>query len=97
LRATVGIIIAVIIAVVAIVFLLVPRLSRIVQLSHLKCVKCGAEFDYAWIPGGSFTAVRLVNWRYFMCPVCKKWSFFDIWHTRVDPKTHHCDIRIGPS
>jgi hypothetical protein len=101
LRATAGIIIAVVIVAVVILFALartrMARSSGIVQLSHLKCKKCGTEFDYAWIPAASLTSVRLGNSRYFMCPVCKKWSFFDIWHTRVDPKTHHCDIRIGPS
>lgn len=69
----------------------------IVQLSHLKCGKCGGVFDYAWIPGMSITALRLFGSRLFACPVCRKWSVFDIWNTRVDPGTHHCDIQVGPS
>jgi len=97
LKATVGIIIVVIVAVLAIIFVLAPRLSGIIQLSHLKCKKCGAEFDYAWIPGISLTSFRLGISRYLRCPVCTKWSVFNIWHTRVDPETHHCNIRIGPS
>jgi len=97
LTATVGIIIAVIIAAIAIIFVLAPRLSGIVQLSHVKCNKCGTEFDYAWIPGVTFTSIRLVTLRYFACPVCRKWSVFNIWNTRVDPETHHCAIKIGPS
>ena len=97
MSAAVGIIVAVIIAVIAIIFVLAPRLSGIVQLSHLKCTKCGTEFDYAWIPFVSFTSVRLGISRYLRCPVCTKWSVFNIWDTRVDPETHHCNIRVGPS
>ena len=97
MRGTLDIIIAVIIAAIAIIFVLAPRLSGIIQLSHLKCKKCGTEFDYAWIPGISFTSVRLVNSRYLMCPVCRKWAVFNIWNTKVDPETHHCAIKVGPS
>jgi DNA-directed RNA polymerase subunit RPC12/RpoP len=101
LSATVGIIIIVIIVVIAILVVFAPRMmarsSRIVPLSHLKCTKCGTEFDYAWIPFVSFTSIRLVKWRYLRCPVCMKWSVFNIWDTRVDPETHHCNIRVGPS
>jgi DNA-directed RNA polymerase subunit RPC12/RpoP len=101
LGATAVIIIAVIIAAIAILFVLartrMARSSRIVPLSHLKCNKCGTEFDYAWIPGVSFTSVRLGNSRYLRCPVCRKWSLFNIWNTRVDPETHHCAIKVGPS
>lgn len=98
---TAGIIIIVIIVAAAILVVTVPRRmarsSRIAPLSHLKCTKCGAEFDYAWIPLASLTSVRLVKWRCFVCPVCRKWSVFNIWDTRVDPETHHCNIRVGPS
>ena len=105
MRETVGIIIVVIIVVIivaiAILFVFAQtrmgRSSGIVPLSHLKCNKCGTEFDYAWIPGVSFTSLRLLTFRYLRCPVCMKWSVFNIWNTRVDPKTHHCDIRVGPS
>ena len=71
--------------------------SGVVQLSHLKCTKCNSEFDYAWIPGGSLTSVRLGKSRLIRCPVCKKWSLFNIWDTRVDPKTHPNHLRIGPN
>ena len=87
----------------ALVTLIIFALSRsanlagIVQLSHLKCKKCGTEFDYAWFPGVSFTSARLGNSRFFRCPVCGGFSVFNIWDTRVDPETHHCPIQIGPS
>lgn len=101
MRAIPGIIAAAIIVAVVILFIVArtkagPK-SGIVQLSHLNCRKCGAQFDYAWIPGGSLTSIRLGNSRYLRCPVCKKWSVFNIWKTKVDPESHHCEIKMGPS
>jgi predicted RNA-binding Zn-ribbon protein involved in translation (DUF1610 family) len=72
-------------------------MPRIIQVAHLKCKKCGVEFDYAYLPGGSLTSIRLWNSRFMRCPNCKKWSIFNIWNTRVDPNTHHCELRVGPS
>jgi hypothetical protein len=95
------IILAVIVPVLAVLFIFIltrwARSASVGFLSHLKCEKCGTEFDYAWIPGVSFTSVRLGSSRIFRCPVCRKFSVFDIWDTRVDRRTHHCDIRVGPS
>jgi len=62
--------------------------------SHLKCGKCGVEFDYVWAPFFSTIAVRLGKYRYFRCPACKKRSKFNIWDTRVDPSTHHCELTV---
>ena len=93
----IGIIIGVL---VVIIFLALSRSkpgTGVVQLSHLKCTKCNSEFDYAWIPGGSVTSIRLGNSRLTRCPVCKRWSLFNIWDTRVDPKTHPAHLRVGPS
>ena len=101
LGSTAIIVTAVIIAVLVTLFIFaltrVSHSAGIVQLSHLKCKKCGTEFDYAWFPGVSFTSVRLVNSRFFRCPGCGGFSVFNIWDTRVDPETHHCPIQIGPS
>jgi hypothetical protein len=55
----------------------------IVQRSRLTCPKCHRSFDYDWIPGASFTAVRLGTGRYMACPLCRKWSYFDVYHTLV--------------
>ena len=96
----IGIIVGVAILVIVIAVLLVGQrrgAGGVVQLSHLKCPKCGSEFDYAYVPGASFTSVRLGGSRFLRCPVCHKWSVFNIWNTRVDPNTHHCGVRIGPS
>ena len=96
----IGIIIAIVIIVVVVSLMSVARrrgAGGAVLLSHLKCKKCNSEFDYAFLPGGSFTSLRLGNSRYLRCPVCHKLSIFNIWDTRVDPKTHHCERKIGPS
>lgn len=45
---------------------------------HLKCPKCGGEFDYEFVPGGSFTAIRLGTSRYMRCPLCHKFSVFSL-------------------
>ena len=55
----------------------------VVQRSHLSCPKCGREFDFDWIPGASFTAVRLGTARYMACPLCGNWSLFDVYGTMV--------------
>ena len=73
-----------------------PHSPAMLQLSHLRCEKCGTEFDYAWLPGVSFTSMRLGAFRFFRCPVCGRFSVFNICDTRVDPETHHCPIQIGP-
>jgi len=62
--------------------------------SHLRCKKCGVEFDYRWVPLVSVTAVRLGKYRYFRCPACKKGSTFNIWDTRINPDTHHCELTV---
>jgi hypothetical protein len=96
----IGLIIEIVVLIAVLVFLFSARsgdAGGAVQLSHLKCPKCASEFDYAFVPGASFTSVRLGTSRYIRCPVCHKWSVFDLRSTRVDPKTHHCENRIGPS
>ena len=55
----------------------------IVQRSHLRCPKCQQEFDYDWVPGASFTAVRLGPARYMACPLCHHWSTFDLYGNLV--------------
>ncbi len=56
----------------------------VVQRSRLTCPKCGGTFDYDWVPGASLTAVRLGTGRYMACPLCHKWSYFDIYSTMVE-------------
>ncbi len=62
----------------------------IIQRSRLRCPKCGQVFDYDWVPGASFKAVRLGPQRYMACPLCGKWSRFDVYGgliARVGPGT----------
>ena len=93
------VVIAVIVAGI-IVFMLLnrrgPKGILPVLLSHVVCSRCGFEFDFAWIPGVSFISIRLGKARLFKCPRCGEPSLFNIWDTRVDPETHHCNTRIGP-
>lgn len=51
--------------------------------SKLKCPKCGYEFEYKWIPLASLTSIRWGKKRYMRCPNCHKWSWFNIWDTRI--------------
>ena len=76
--------VAVAVPVVAVVVYIVvfPRFGPH-YTSRLSCPKCGKTFDYRWVPGGSLTAVRLGPTRYMRCPLCHKWSDFDIVSTRV--------------
>ncbi len=69
-------------AVVVCIVVLFPRFGPH-YTSRLTCPKCNQTFDYRWVPGGSLTAVRLGPTRYMRCPICHKWSDFDIVSTRV--------------
>ncbi|MGA9840248.1 MAG: hypothetical protein WBF81_08715 [Thermoplasmata archaeon] len=46
------------------------------QTRRLLCPKCGGAFDYDFVPGVSFTAIRLGDSRYMRCPICQKFSVF---------------------
>jgi DNA-directed RNA polymerase subunit RPC12/RpoP len=72
----------VIVAVIA--YLVFPRVKGLHYTSRLTCPKCGKQFDYEWVPGGSFSVVRLWNQRYMRCPKCHRWSTFEIWKTRIN-------------
>jgi hypothetical protein len=60
--------------------------TGLVQRSRLTCPKCGQPFDYDYVVGASFSAVRLGTSRYMSCPLCHKWSVFDLYGTMV-PRT----------
>jgi hypothetical protein len=51
--------------------------------SRLTCPKCRQTFDYDYVPGVSLTAIRLGTARFMACPICHKWSTFDVASTRV--------------
>ena len=74
-----------IIVILVAIYLAVPKLGAH-YTSRLTCAKCNKTFDYEWLPGGSFTAVRLGTKRYMRCPLCKKWSLFDVVSTIVKPE-----------
>ena len=54
-----------------------------VQRSRLTCPKCHGTFDYTWVPGGALTAVRLGPSRYMRCPICHRWSVFNVWSAQT--------------
>jgi len=66
------------------IYLAAPRFGPH-YTSRLTCPKCGKTFDYHWLPGGSFSAIRLGTKRYMRCEICKKWSTFSIVSTIVKP------------
>lgn len=61
--------------------------AGLVQRSRPTCPKCGKTFDYEWVPGAAVTAVRLGSSRYMTCPLCHKWSTFDIKSTILPPSS----------
>jgi DNA-directed RNA polymerase subunit RPC12/RpoP len=71
-----------VLVIAVIVYAVLPRFGPH-YTSRLTCSKCGKQFEYNWLPGGSFTAVRLGKERYMRCPLCHEWSTFDIWSTRI--------------
>jgi hypothetical protein len=55
----------------------------IMSRSRLTCPKCHETFDYDYVPGVSFTTVRLGAGRYMPCPKCRRWSYFNLVRTRI--------------
>lgn len=87
----VGIGIAALVVIVVVFWVITHRLNQrtggtgLLQRSRLTCPKCGQTFDYEWVPGAALTAVRLGSSRYMACPLCHKWSTFDIAGTVIPP------------
>jgi hypothetical protein len=82
---------AIVVAVVALLYGLSAARNRshgtkgFVQRSRLDCPKCHRTFDYSWVPGAALTAVRLGRRRYMACPLCHRWSTFDVWNAPAPP------------
>ncbi len=55
----------------------------IVSRARLVCPKCHRTFEYDFVPGGAVTAIRLGRSRYMACPLCRRWSTFDLSTNRV--------------
>jgi hypothetical protein len=68
---------------VAVLYLVFPHVKGFHYTSRLTCPKCRQQFDYNWVPGGSFTSARLGYERYLRCPHCGQLSIFDIFSTRI--------------
>ena len=55
----------------------------LVSRVRLVCPKCRQTFDYDFVPGAALTAIRLGTSRYMACPLCHKWSTFDMTANRI--------------
>ncbi len=53
--------------------------------SIVECPHCHYRFNYEFIPGASFTSIRLGPARIFKCPNCKELHKFYINHFGTDP------------
>ena len=89
-----GLYVAVAVAVVLVVILVLYYLwsyrrnralgtPGLVSRVRLTCPKCSKTFDYDFVPGASVTALRLGTSRYMACPLCHRWSSFDMNTTRI--------------
>lgn len=67
--------------------------------SIVECPHCHYRFNYEFIPGASFTSIRLGPARIFKCPNCKELHKFYINHFGTDPSlpTHgdNAETSIG--
>lgn len=70
---------------VALIAYMLALRSRYHYTSALTCPKCGRPFEYKWVPGASFSALRLGRDRHLKCPLCSEWSTFNILDTRIEP------------
>ncbi|MGD0644559.1 MAG: hypothetical protein ABSA75_06615 [Candidatus Bathyarchaeia archaeon] len=59
------IILAVVTVSIIIVYLAFPRIRGLHYTSKLTCAKCNKQFNYEWVPGGSFSAICLGTERTF--------------------------------
>jgi hypothetical protein len=57
--------------------------SGLITRSRLVCPKCGGTFDFDYLPGASVTALRLGTSRYMACPLCSRWSVFELRRTQI--------------
>jgi hypothetical protein len=55
----------------------------LVSRVRLVCPKCDRTFDYDFVPGAALAAVRLGTSRYMACPLCHRWSLFDMASNRL--------------
>ncbi len=47
--------------------------------AKVRCPKCGKGFEYTFVPGSSFTSIRVAGrWRYMKCKKCGRYAMFDV-------------------
>lgn len=52
--------------------------------TKVTCPVCNKTYNYQFVPGASFTALRLGKYRYMKCQNCGHYALFDI-YTHLDP------------
>jgi hypothetical protein len=52
--------------------------AGVVRENTVVCPRCNMQFNYQFVPGASFTSLRLGKSRYMRCPLCGKWSVIKI-------------------
>lgn len=57
--------------------------------TKVTCPKCGQSFEYEFVPGGSFTSIRLGPYRYMRCQKCGKWALFNITENLSQSQIHN--------
>ena len=60
-------------------------MEKVLTTSIVECPHCHYRFNYEFIPGASFAAIRLGPVRIFKCPNCKELHNFRISHFGTDP------------
>lgn len=55
------------------------------DVASLHCAHCGYHFNLEYVPGVSFSALRLGVGRSFKCPKCRTRGLFDLSVSRRDP------------
>jgi len=67
----------------------------VVRENTLTCPKCNKQFNYQFLPGASFTSLRLGRSRYLKCPHCGKWSVIKIVENPPKPSVQTLTTQKG--
>ena len=69
--------------------------AGVVRENTLVCPKCNRTFNYQFVPGASFTSLRLGTSRFMKCPQCGKWSVIKIISRPVLPADRTVTTKKG--
>ena len=69
--------------------------AGVVRENTLVCPRCNGTFNYQFVPGASFTSLRLGTSRFMKCPLCGKWSVIKIVSRPVVPPDQTATTKKG--